>query len=725
VVTSRVAASWRRSAPSLVIGAWICFLGLALWQRAAHSAQPPVYDGISYLSKAAGVWAAIHRGEPFNPFGIEPVVRPPGTVLMSHPFGFTPTHQGYHFRSVFLPILLIVLAVRIAEGRGGRSGSRAYEVLATLLFSSLPMFYHLDFEEGVGGPSAWGLVDNFQAGCAALSMAALMRGVSSRSHRWIGAATALSSFALLIKPSGLMVMAIVAGVLFVWGVRAARADPSGPTRRFFVVALARMLAVFVAVTIACVLGGYLSDRTLDYARKVLDLVRTLPSVPLARIPAMFHQVTGEAIVVWLALLAGLLWARRATARQLEPAHNDDAFAWLAATPAIWVLGVWYWQYVQAGAGQVRYFFPFLLMGLVCSLPAGRLAWSLSPPAFRALLGLVCVAPSLMVAGLLSSGDAPPATLQRLAGVTLTVGQHRIEVAQARAFVEDIRRRGGPSPLVYSFARRIPSTLFENVGAHEAVLRPGSPTFRTVIPVDWVRGFAVRTEEIETADYILIGKRTEEETRSLLSLRDAPNFDVEADVFEAWLGSVDDPSMLAVASDGPKLRLLAIRDPVALTQALEAFVAGRTWRPEFHAANPPSWWDPSDLASRMKFPVAAIDFEGVYLLHGLRLTRSSAELKVEAWWEETRHEDLNASRYLFLHLVDERGAILQNLQIPLFPYEPPDRRRRARYSAVSYTAVDERVRFLGFGVFSPNAAVPLRLAAERTDWNGHRGLTLLP
>ena len=67
--------------------------------------------------KAASFWNAIEQGRLFNPLNLFPSVRPPGTILVSYPFGLTADFHGYHFRSVFLPLLFVVVAVYIAAGR--------------------------------------------------------------------------------------------------------------------------------------------------------------------------------------------------------------------------------------------------------------------------------------------------------------------------------------------------------------------------------------------------------------------------------------------------------------------------------------------------------------------------------------------------------------------------------------------------------------------------------
>ena len=74
---------------------------------------PPVYDPIGYYCKARAVWDALSRGDlPGTLNGAMPQ-RPPGSVLLLYPFGFTPSIPGFLFRSVFTPIVIWTLALAI------------------------------------------------------------------------------------------------------------------------------------------------------------------------------------------------------------------------------------------------------------------------------------------------------------------------------------------------------------------------------------------------------------------------------------------------------------------------------------------------------------------------------------------------------------------------------------------------------------------------------------
>jgi hypothetical protein len=159
----------------------------------------------------------VHHMHRFNPLNLEPTFRPPGTVLMSYPFGFHQDPRGFYFRSVYLPDVLLFFSVLIAayDIRDSRS-ARARTVLTAAFFCTLTMLYQ--FEYGAGEWSYWGLVDGFLVGLAALAAAAVWRGTQAQSARWTSILALVAAFAaslsIVVKPSGTLVAAI-AGVAWV------------------------------------------------------------------------------------------------------------------------------------------------------------------------------------------------------------------------------------------------------------------------------------------------------------------------------------------------------------------------------------------------------------------------------------------------------------------------------------------------------------------------------
>ena len=205
----------RRSRHVIALAFWLTFVGVAMWHHAQRSSQPPIYDASTYFLKAFHFWGSLNSGKLVNPLNLEPTFRPPGTVLMSYPAGFDKDYRGFYFRSIFLPIALLAIAVfAVGYRRDLANKAKWHLVLLAAFLSSLPAFYYFEVSPDFPAPSHWGLVDNFLGGVAALAVAAMVRSVWRRSTAWLVVAALLASFCVLIKPAGAVVMAIIGLIWF-------------------------------------------------------------------------------------------------------------------------------------------------------------------------------------------------------------------------------------------------------------------------------------------------------------------------------------------------------------------------------------------------------------------------------------------------------------------------------------------------------------------------------
>ena len=95
----------------------ICVIGLllglafAIWFRVSVSKMPPLYDALWTAQKANNIWAAVGQHQWFNPLNVEPVMRPPGTVVFSYPLGWTLDFRTYYFNVIYFPIVIFVAAL--------------------------------------------------------------------------------------------------------------------------------------------------------------------------------------------------------------------------------------------------------------------------------------------------------------------------------------------------------------------------------------------------------------------------------------------------------------------------------------------------------------------------------------------------------------------------------------------------------------------------------------
>ena len=130
---------------------------------------------------------------------------------MSYPFGFTTVFQGFYFRSIFVPIVLLIAAVYIA-GYSRASGPASWLLSSMVLtLCGMPILYQFECNDNLPTTSCWGLVDNFLAGTAAVAIAFAQRSVTTLSPLCAIASALAAAFCLMIKPAGLLVMLVVGG----------------------------------------------------------------------------------------------------------------------------------------------------------------------------------------------------------------------------------------------------------------------------------------------------------------------------------------------------------------------------------------------------------------------------------------------------------------------------------------------------------------------------------
>jgi hypothetical protein len=223
----------------------------------------------------------------------------------------------------------------------------------------------------------------------------------------------------------------------------------------------------------------------------------------------------------------------------------------------------------------------------------------------------------------------------------------------------------------------------------------------------------------------VHKHSDAYIKKHLSSTHIDTFGAESWAFESWVFTQNERSGLEIVSDGRKLRLLRIADRTALNRAIDQFISTHEWRPEFKAANRPMWWSNDTVkATAGKLAVEDIGFGGVYKLHALAINRIEQGIKIDVWWEELRHEDANSHRYLFFHLVDKSGKIIYNQHIELFPYKPPDKEKRWRHGATTFSGVlsDGNLTSLAFGIiYWPNGQFLMADKIMPSDWEGRRVL----
>ena len=126
---------------------------------------------------------------------------------MSYPFGFDADFRPFYFRSVFLPIVLIGLAVVISAYHRKLDNRDKWNLLLVAVFVSVtPCLYLFEVSPQFAVTAYWGMVDGFLAGFAALAASAIVRSIYAQSLAWLAFSAVLSSICFTIKPAGVLMM---------------------------------------------------------------------------------------------------------------------------------------------------------------------------------------------------------------------------------------------------------------------------------------------------------------------------------------------------------------------------------------------------------------------------------------------------------------------------------------------------------------------------------------
>jgi len=657
-----------RIASQAIVLLWIIFLGWAIWRHAERSHVPPIYDGLAYFQKAKNVWQHLGGKNFVNPLSAPPSYRPPGTVLMSYPFGYDDDFRGFHFRSVFIPVLCFLTAIYIAGYSAARSAVRLWLLaLGAIFFSTLPFFYHFEYTDYSLHDWAvptyyWGLVDAFLGGVSALAAAAAVRGVANLSLKWFSTAFTLASFCLLIKPAGILTMALIAAawvlsVVVHWF----HAGSLSQIRSRIVRGSAVLLLIYGVTLIACFKSTYLSASNLQYGRTALRIIRTeywIPiTVPLLRdflSCSLGYPLLAGAVVLCIVAALG-----RKDPRVRSSLDRRVEFALLLSAVLALAVGVWFWLH-EAVITQVRFFMPLAMMAAVFTMPIALVLME----RYRRLTQVLVIVAGVQVlnlALLLAQTDPSPAW-QKVSGVYLSAGCCDAEVAQAQELLAE-SRKAGRNIRLYAFDNSGKLFSFLSVGYYASLLNPEAPSFTIQFPISWESATAIRISDLVTADYLLIKPLNDSDARRhILSQTGIDDFHEESLLFQAALSDRPESNGLRRTSES-SLLLLQVVDRDRLRKAVAALQNQHTWREAFVKANQSPCLVSAEALPSASAPPALrrVVFEDKFELESLRMYRNNGITNLRISWKPLR-SDATSGWKLFVHELDPQGRILVNREI---------------------------------------------------------------
>jgi len=611
---NRIIHELRSHKQLLVLFLWVCFIGVTIWQHAHQSQQPPIYDAYTYFQKAYNFWTEWHQLKPFNPFNVPPTLRPPGTVLMSYPFGFDADFRPFYFRSVFLPIVFISLAVVISGYHRKLDVQDKWNLLLVAVFVSVtPCLYLFEVSQNFPVFECWGMVDGFLSGVAALAASAIVRSIFAQSLGWLVLAAVLSSLCLTIKPSGMLVMMLIGltwfGLGFVKLMLVWNAKEKKRILRWMAMGMIILAIPYVATFAVSLSSEYLSVQNLAFGNAVIVMMKNEFVFSWSELSnGIKLGGPGYVFIVWymgiMILIIHSFW--RSFKDGVFSAKAELVGLTVAASIAL-LSGIWFWLFGSGGISQTRFVIPFIFMAVVFALPAILMAmreihgWKL------ALLAGFMLVPPMNMAMLLPQ-QHPSLAWQLKTGVNLTSGSAENEPVydQAKSFAKEVKNEGR-NIIIYSFTRLPVDSFIQSTIDYWRITTPPMPNVKIFRPVDWQRPSTFHLDEMFAADYWLFTPMHNQQAQTVLNSflldNSTPGLNQndpmekmiaggkfnmlinEISLFEAWASQLTAKDGVSIVSQTPTLRLLRITNPPQLELATEAFVSKHRWSSAFLAANP--------------------------------------------------------------------------------------------------------------------------------------------
>ncbi len=646
--------------PIVILLIWVACIGILVWQHVCASPQPPLYDALSHMQKAKGFWDNIAQGWPHNPFNIEPSIRPPGTVLLSYPFGFSVDYHGFLFRSVFVPFIIWIIAILIAS-LPVRSKIKPItfwpSILGVFLLGPMPFFFQFE----IPTDTYWGLVDGFLASMAALAVACAGRSFIKKSRTWVVLAVLVATFCTIIKPSGSIVLLLTA--IFWCGTTLLpiiSKDSLESRENFNFWLFGTIVFILIGGVVSWLLlhTSYLSQEVQSFFKQVMKILQNEFGMALTFpfFVSTLHSLFGPQLYIMVILGGFFNWGDKKNNSNFEP----PSWVLLIGSFLFLIIGGWFWI-VLSGVSQLRYFYPFALMILI---PIVIITFRRIYSTFSSLgnfpvwvISLASIIPSINLLCLLLIQN-PNNEWQKISGVSMKIGSGGSGTQIAKQLLKELTKTN-KSAMVYCISNTVECYSFNCYGLYQNIINPTAVHFTSVLPIDWQRPTTYRIPEIMSSDYILFQPISGLYQEEILSLKKTNSLGEEQLVFEAFLSSLNPENGLQTMFENKFCRLSKITDKHRLKVAFSSFIKSKSWRPVFIEENEKalvieSASDP--LSITLRAPTCKINS----YIDTIILTESNLSLWGWGFLEGMNSDSLNS--YLLLKKNDSLSVFSMNVFI---------------------------------------------------------------
>jgi hypothetical protein len=734
----------RESAPrldSILITLLLCFclviLSIGVWNHVRRSEQPPLYDAISYMAKAKAFWDMVASGHWKNPLNLQPVMRPPGTILMSYPFGFSEEYKGFLARSVILPVFLFIAALYVAASRRRMSRAEHLDLAAVaLILASLPCFYHFEAADAIRSPTYWGLVDSFLAAVAALAFATGYRAVQSGSWLLLVLASFLTGSCLMIKPAGVVVAMPIIAVLLILKMINDLNRPGGRLLSLELLPFGIAVSAGTGLLLAAAMKShYLSRETISYGNQAVAVMRSGFRIAISpeNLNTFLWPAFGLNVIVLgaVAAVAAIgICVNGIRARDFRSTLIRLLNLLLAAS--VLAVGIPFWL-VYADLAEVRYYYPFTFISLV--LLATFLLDALRgkrAPFTRSLLYGSAV---FLFGGLTAMlyFRHIETSWQKVFAVNLTSTEHHDERVLADLL---LRRAKTAERDLKVFAMTIDGDFgaIASEGIVAKVLKPNEPSFAVSFPVDWQRPATVHLKDLVDSEYILFHPIPDalysnplanvRNRQWLLSGGYTGNISAEITTIEAWLTQANEDIGLKELATG-RCAIEQVVSPKLFGQSIAKWAATADWRGIFKSENS-NFLKNAQSATLYSGNAKKSPGEGTELFdHKIAIDNVEIEtvspLIFGIDWRALSRSIPN-SLFFFIHVLDSSGNIRSNSRFSLDPQLAENSNLCISHHTLLRTNVDAASGTLryGFGIYQgPQAETLLTPDPAGTDFGGKR------
>lgn len=700
-----------------VLAVWFIVAGHGIWHYAYLETEPPVFDALSYVQKAQSFWEAVAKAKPFNPFNLVPQIRPFGTVFFTHPFGFSTDFHQFYFLTNFLPAILLAIAVAIAAGPFRELDNKQRFVLTILLLcmSSMPAYFQFASSGDVRFMGSWGFVDILFGAISALACAFAVASTRGRYLFWTVLSVLCAILAILIKPAGLAVMAVVGAT---WAAltfnqwRSKCLDLRSALRGGMI-----FLVMFGITGIVLRHSQYFSHKNFEYGMSSMKLLhadqQTFPT-GTEILEKIRVSIGFPLLILWILCLACAARVRQ----------------WMSilCSLAIFLIGCYLWL-GRTNINHVRYFFPFPLMAVVVVVPGliqSTKSWDRKRLALLSLLTL----PTLAIGTLLSMPQ-PPEKEQFLLGINLLANENADVVKQANTLIDELANEPTRLSIIYYVGGGLKVNAFEGVMDWHRVLGFRGGNSIPALPIDWVRPPAYRLDELFRARFIVFTPVADAQ-QAVDAQHTAETYQAEQTLIRAWLTTLKPVDGVKVHSDG-STRVLEVVDRLALNQAGVDLMHGRKLRDEFVQGFHPITGVPIQDAAKQPSNLLAkpidLSFDGHTVARALAVTRTQTAESTLYHIVIEQLEPLPPAQdgawQVFAHMLDKDGHTIKD-GYQTYISDAASSTTALKYDVLIPNHASNAAVAMAFGVFKPlTTGAPQFFISASRDWNGKRNIVGLP